>query len=180
MYLRVLTLKHIILAALAITPFCLLGNQLHPPKHIQSTHTQTVQPTEKPKVALATPVLNNAPKLPEKAPEVASIPAPTPKSTCESEIKKYDWNHQLAYAVMMAESGGDPNQVNDNPRTGDYSIGCFQVNLYGANARTRPPESELKKPEVNVKWSYGLYVAKGRTFAGSWGAFNTGAYRRFL
>lgn len=89
--------------------------------------------------------------------------------SCEAEIVKYDWPHGIATAVMLAESGGRPGVVNDNPATGDYSVGCFQVNLYGANARNRPSEAALKNAATNVQWAYNNFVANGRSFIGQWG-----------
>jgi hypothetical protein len=109
------------------------------------------------------------------------IPKPTPVATapvgvkgggtgsCEAEIAKYDWHHSVAVAVARAESGLDPGQLNDNPSTGDYSVGCFQVNLYGANARNRPSEAALKNAATNVQWAYNNYVGNGRSFLGQWG-----------
>lgn len=107
-----------------------------------------------------------------KASETTSAPA-TVKSvgsgSCQAEIAKYDWNQSVATAVMLAESGGRTWIVNDDPSTGDYSVGCFQVNLYGENALNRPSEAQLKIASVNVKWAYNNYVANGHSFIGQWG-----------
>lgn len=89
--------------------------------------------------------------------------------TCESEIYKYNWVHSTAIAVATAESGLTPTALNDNPATGDYSVGCFQINLYGANAKYRPSEQELKNPAVNVAYAYKLYSGNGNSFIGQWG-----------
>jgi hypothetical protein len=88
---------------------------------------------------------------------------------CAAEIAKYDWNVSVATAVARAESGLNPGALNDNPATGDYSVGCFQVNIYGANARTRPSEAQLKNAAVNVAWAYNNYKANGHSFLGQWG-----------
>lgn len=87
--------------------------------------------------------------------------------SCADEIKKYDWNHTVAHNVMMAESKGNTNAVNNNPRTGDYSVGCFQVNLYGNLRNTRPSEAWLKNAANNVAYAYQLYSASGWS---PWGA----------
>jgi hypothetical protein len=93
--------------------------------------------------------------------------------SCAAEILKYDWHQGVALAVASAESGLRPGIVNNTPSTGDYSVGCFQVNLYGANARTRPSEAELRDAAINVRWSYNNYVANGRSFIGQWGVCNS-------
>lgn len=91
--------------------------------------------------------------------------------SCAAEIAKYDWVQSVALAVMMAESGGNPGNVNNNPATGDYSVGCFQINLYGANAASRPSEAELKNAATNVSFAYRLYKSNGSSFAANnqWG-----------
>jgi hypothetical protein len=95
--------------------------------------------------------------------------ASTGSGDCASEIAKYDWDYNTAINVSTAESGMNPGAKNDNPSTGDYSIGCFQVNIYGANAASRPSEEQLKNAAINVKWAYNNYVANGHSFIGQWG-----------
>ena len=90
---------------------------------VPETQTDTPPPADEPVVAPA-PV----------AKTVAEAPQPAPTATCASEIGKYsNWNQSVAQAVMMAESGGNANTLNNNLSTGDYSIGCFQINLLGSN-----------------------------------------------
>lgn len=36
-----------------------------------------------------------------------------------------------AVAYALAESEGNPNALNDNPKTGDYSVGYWQINYFG-------------------------------------------------
>ena len=95
--------------------------------------------------------------------------------SCEAEIAKYPWPQSTALAVMRKESSGNPGIVNDNPATGDYSVGCFQINLYGANAASRPSEAELKNAAVNVAFAYKLYLGAGG-FCTRGGWFNTCNY----
>lgn len=89
------------------------------------------------------------------------------KPTCASELKKYDWPQSIAYRVMMQESSNIAHNKNDNPRTGDYSIGCFQVNIIGDLAKNRPSERELMNPVVNVKFAYALW-SETRDFHAHW------------
>lgn len=127
------------------------------PASFLKSETQTV---ETPKVKVSK-VKKTKPQKPKKK----------IKPTCVSEIKKYNWHIPTAVAVMNVESGGDYTIVNDNPATGDYSIGCFQVNIKGALAYNRPTEKELKKPEVNVAFAYGLYRDVGWCSTAGW--YNT-------
>jgi len=89
--------------------------------------------------------------------------------SCEAEITKYSWNHTTALNVARAESGLRTNALNDNPATGDYSVGCFQINLYGSNARNRPSEAALKDASVNVAFAHKIYLGNGSSFLGQWG-----------
>jgi len=88
-------------------------------------------------------------------------------------LSKYDWNQHDAYKIMFQESSNDPLTLNDNPETGDYSVGCFQINLIGDMRNTRPPEQELYKAEVNVEYAYHMYVSQGRTFCKTSGWYNS-------
>ena len=108
---------------------------------------------------------------------------PKPKSvlkasTCLSEIKKYSWDKATAYAVSKAESRANPKAVNLNHRTRDHSIGCFQINIYGKLAETRPSKKWLLKTENNVRYAYQLYKARGHTFKKDWrgGGFKGGLF----
>lgn len=105
-------------------------------------------------------------------PVVPPAPAP-PSGDCASELAKYDWPREAAYKVMMQESRNNPNTVNNNPNTGDYSVGCFQINLIGSMRAARPSESSLKIAENNVKYAYQMFVGQGRTFCKTSGWYNT-------
>lgn len=68
---------------------------------------------------------------------------------------------QIFKEIAYAESRLNPNAVNDNPATGDYSIGLFQVNLFGKLADHRPSKEWLLVPENNVKYAKQLYAERG-------------------
>lgn len=127
---------------------------------------EEVKPAEEPPSVPVTPTPPPAPVEPPK-------PAPKPKTygsgSCEAEIMKYNWNHSVAIAVAKAESGLNPGSLNNNPRTGDYSVGCFQINIYGANAKSRPSEAALKNAATNVAFAHKIYSANGSSFRGQWG-----------
>lgn len=127
----------------------------------QSVSTAVQKPTPEPQKPL------------EERPQAVLTPPPVepqpPASSCEAEIRKYNWRQDVALAVAKAESGLRPNAHNYSDVTKDNSWGCFQINIYGANARTRPPASELVKPEVNVAFAYRIYVGNGHSFIGQWG-----------
>jgi len=136
-----------------------------------SVVSPTESPIEVPKVK--EPVVEPVPVV---TPAV-KVPQPTvhPKG-CEQYrqlISQYDWRIETAMAVMKAESSCNSQVVNNNPNTRDYSVGLFQINLYGANARTRPSEAELKDPATNIAWAYKLYSGNGNSFIGQWGVCRT-------
>lgn len=133
---------------------------------------ETTQTNVEPVVA---PVVAEPTVIPPE-PEKPIVEAPV--ATCHSEILKYDWDIRIATAVMMAESRGDTNALNNNPGTGDYSVGCFQVNIYGRNALNRPSEAQLRDPVVNVAFAYNLW--RSTSWAQSWGAYSNGSYLRYL
>jgi hypothetical protein len=107
--------------------------------------------------------------------EVAQVIVPEPPmpSDCASQLIKYDWPQEDARRIMMKESSNNPHVLNDNPNTGDYSVGCFQINLIGNMRNTRPPEAWLMLAENNVQYAYQMYVAQGRTFCKTSGWINS-------
>lgn len=92
-------------------------------------------------------------------------------------INQYSWNPQIAYAVMMAESRGNPQALNNNPATADYSVGLFQINLYGALANDRPSEEWLRIPENNIAYAYKMWQQSGWY---PWSVYKSGAYLQYL
>jgi murein DD-endopeptidase MepM/ murein hydrolase activator NlpD len=81
---------------------------------------------------------------------------------------------ETAFRVARAESGGRPGALNPNAKTGDYSLGLFQVNMIGDLGKARNakylkeyagigykgPES-LYDPAVNARIAYD--ISKGGT-----------------
>lgn len=112
------------------------------------------------------------PTSPSVSKTTSTAPATiTGSGDCASEIQKYDWPVSTAHAVMMQESGNRPSAHNYNPNTGDDSWGCFQINLYGANAASRPSPSWLVVAANNVSYAYNMYKSMG-TFCTPGGWYN--------
>ena len=76
-----------------------------------------------------------------------------------------------ALAIMRCESGGNPTRHNYNPSTGDNSWGLYQINLYGANAKNRPPAEQLINGEFNIQYAAQMYSWMGR-FGSTGGWYN--------
>lgn len=93
--------------------------------------------------------------------EVIEAPVLVGCDLYRAEVEKYDWDPDTMMRIMKAESGCNPEALNDNPATGDYSVGLLQINLYGGNAAHRPPEEELLIPKNNIAFAYELFKNGG-------------------
>jgi len=76
-------------------------------------------------------------------------------------VAKYDWDVEVMVDIIFCESSFRADVINDNPRTRDYSVGLSQINLYGVNAKHRPPVEELIDPVKNIAFAYELYSSGG-------------------
>ena len=91
---------------------------------------------------------------------------------------------EIAYAVAMAESGGNINAHNTNASTGDNSYGLFQINMIGDLGPGRRKQYGLKNNNqlfnalTNAKIAYQM-SNKGRDW-GAWSTYKNGAYKKFL
>ena len=102
------------------------------------------------------------------------------EATCESEIRKYGWDHATAVAVAKAESGLTPSAVGDTTLKFYYngaeygsSYGCFQIrHLPG-----RPSPDYLLDATNNVQYAYELYKSSGWK---PWSAYTNGSYKRYI
>jgi len=87
----------------------------------------------------------------------------------------------IAYAIIMAESGGNPNAHNSTPP--DDSYGLAQINMYGSLGPTRRKQfgitnnSELYNPATNLRAMHMIYKSSGW---GAWHTYNSGAYKKFM
>lgn len=124
---------------------------------------KTITPVEAPHTAVQSETVTSSAikEIPaEPAPVAVEQPKPpvtqpAPSGNCADEVRKYGWNHTVALAVMGAESSGNVATHNDDPGTGDYSIGCFQINLLGSsNLRAKYRDA------VRVGYTGGMSVAE--------------------
>lgn len=97
--------------------------------------------------------------------------ASTEKSYREIIAEYEDWDTETAYAIMMAESGGDPNAVNwddYHPTSNTWgSFGLFQLAEFHGNNK------KLKDPRYNIEKAHKLWEQQGWE---PWGAYQDGRY----
>ena len=130
------------------------------------------------------PAINNQVKPAEiiqpakQEPTPEPITAPPARVGCELAYN-YDWPQKIAYAVCMAESGGNQYAHNgtDNHKTciGSYSlfqVGCFWYPFYGYS------ENDFYNPEINTQIAYNIWKRQGSFHA--WSAYNNGSYLKYL
>jgi soluble lytic murein transglycosylase-like protein len=80
---------------------------------------------------------------------------------------------ELAAAVAMAESGGNPNAVGDLYLGGSY--GLWQIN---SKAHPQYSVAMLFDPAYNARAAF--EISKGGNDWSPWTTFRTGAYRQYL
>lgn len=90
---------------------------------------------------------------------------------CELVYNYSNWNQNVAYAVCMAESGGNTYAANyqDHHNGCTGSFGLFQIACIHAGASF--------DPATNVAAANRIYSSSGW---GPWGAYTSGAYYKFL
>lgn len=108
-------------------------------------------------------------------PPLSPSPLQAAPQDCNA-VKGYDWPVATAYAVCMAESGGDPAAEGYNAN-GTTDTGLMQVNSIHADL-VNGDLSRLKDPATNIKVAYALYSGRGNFTA--WSTYNNGKYAKFL
>lgn len=87
----------------------------------------------------------------------------------------------IATAVAMAESGGNPDAHNTKPP--DDSYGLWQINMLGSLGPTRRNQfhiannARLFDPQTNANAAYKVFTSSGWQ---AWTTYKTGAYKSFL
>jgi len=103
----------------------------------------------------------------------SSTTAPTASSSggCELVRNYTNWNVDVAYAVCMAESGGNTNAANYNDNHGKCvgSFGLMQLACFWIPNPTDPNANMAKANEI---WS--------RSGWSPWGAYTSGKYLKYL
>ena len=103
----------------------------------------------------------------------SSTTAPTASSSggCELVRNYTNWNVDVAYAVCMAESGGNTNAANYNDNHGKCvgSFGLMQLACFWIPNPTDPTANMAKANEIYSRsgWS-------------PWGAYTSGKYLKYL
>lgn len=91
------------------------------------------------------------------------------------ELQKYDWNVEIAFAVMRAENRAcNPSASNSNTN-GSVDRGLFQVNSVHKNkVKTL---DDLYNPTTNIRVAYSVYQGSGWA---AWSTYKSGRYIAFL
>lgn len=90
---------------------------------------------------------------------------------------------KMAYAIAMAESGGNASAHNGNANTGDNSYGLFQINMLGGMGPERRARYGLSSNDAlydaltNAKVAYKM--SNGGKSWGPWSTYGNGAYRQY-
>lgn len=96
----------------------------------------------------------------------------------QSLIAQYDWNVQIATAIMKAESGCNPIRDNSGLNgDGTNDVGLFQINSIHVSSGLIT-ESGRNDPATNVATAYKLYAGRGNFTA--WSVYNNGKYAQYL
>ncbi len=91
---------------------------------------------------------------------------------------------RTAWAVGMAESGGNPRAHNGNRNTGDNSYGLYQINMIDRLGPARLRQYNLRSnedlfdPATNIRVM--MQMSGNCTNWQPWSAYKNGSYRRFL
>ena len=89
-----------------------------------------------------------------------------------------------AYAIAMAESGGNAHAYNGNASTGDKSYGLFQINMLGGMGPERLKQyglgsnDDLYDAVRNAQVAFKM--SKGGTDWSPWSTYKRGDYRKYL
>jgi hypothetical protein len=87
----------------------------------------------------------------------------------------------IAVAVALAESGGNPSA--HNPKPPDDSYGLWQINMLGSMGPARRKQYKLSKnedlydPATNARVAYGIFKGSGWS---AWTTYTRGTYKKYM
>lgn len=90
---------------------------------------------------------------------------------------------QIASAIAMAESGGKSDAVNDDPATGDLSVGLWQINYFGDLGPQRTAEYgplSWLKDHLDAQVFAAINISSDATDWTPWSTYNDGAYLTWM
>ena len=100
-----------------------------------------------------------------------------PKEATDCTIaNQYDWDYATAYAICMAESGGNEKAYNPSNSNGTNDAGLFQINSIHVTSGLIGNQDRFNGTE-NVSAAYRIYLGSGWN---AWSAYNNGAYLKHL
>lgn len=110
-------------------------------------------------------------KATESIASSTTVPTASSGGGCELVRNYTNWDTNVAYAVCMAESGGNPNAFNgsDHHNGCTGSIGLMQIACIHSGASY--------DPATNIATANRLWSSSGWSI---WGAYSSGKYLRYL
>ncbi len=92
-------------------------------------------------------------------------------------LRQFSWEYEIARAVMLAESGGNPRAYNPEWHRGcQGSYGLMQVACIHYEARGIYGDMRFD-PQLNMQIAFEIYQ---ESWWRPWGAYVNGSFRRFL
>jgi len=89
-------------------------------------------------------------------------------------VENYGWDTKVAYAICMAESGGNARSYNLN-RNGTVDKGLMQINSCHSELIAG---RDLYDPKSNLDIAYEIYRSNGGFKP--WVAYNSKSYKKYL
>ena len=112
-------------------------------------------------------------QIPEQVATTPTEPIKTANSGGCELVNNYNWDKRVAYAVCMAESGGNANAENWN----DRHNGCIGSGGLMQIACVHTGGVLELDPVKNMAKAYEIYQRSGWR---QWGAFTSNAYMRYM
>lgn len=85
--------------------------------------------------------------------------------------------------IALAESGGRTDALNNNPATGDYSVGLWQINYFDGMLQPRTQKygsPDQLKADPNLQAKAAVSLAGNGSGLSNWTTYSSGTYRAYL